>query len=473
MHYVKKAISNFGYMVKHRIKPSKDKIVLLVMFTFIIMLLNKTESYSQPKYYWNENYGARSNLLGGQVIGSVENITAIYYNPGFLGLVKDAELIVGARMFEYIDYKVEFDELPATDLSSSKFTPSPGFIGGSFAIDSVKTHKFFYSILVREDMDYTFNSNIVNTGSNSPNGLINSNNILYYSDIRETWLGLAWAFSPIEKLGIGVTTFAAIRDDDQREETIITTIDDSGDVKINQYFLQNSYYNVRLLWKLGIYFREKNFTLGINLTTPSLNLFGTGESYLNIALSSGQVRDGLLITNYQEDLKSTYKNSYSIGAGGSYSFGKSKIHVSFEYFNKVDNYDLISQDPFVSQTSGDTVMYSYNNQLSPVINFGIGYQFSLTEKWTFYGSLFIDQNANATKTQFDKLLINMPLYHLTSGLSFTIAKVDITMGLEMAYGNKSFSTQLLGGEMENMQSQFTGNTRFIKVKGIFSAGIQF
>jgi hypothetical protein len=414
---------------------------ITIFLASIAVLSNLNELFALPKYYWNENYGARSNLLGGQVIGSVDNITAVYYNPGFLGLVKDAELIIGARIYEYNDYSVEFNGLPTKNLSSSKFTPSPGFIGGSFSIDSVRTHKFFYSVLVREDMDFTFNSNIVNTGY----GLIKSNNLLYDSDIRETWLGLAWAFSPVEKLGVGVTTFTAIRDEDHRDETVINTIDDTGNVKITHSILKNSYYNVRLLWKLGIYFREKNFTLGMNITTPSINLFGSGDSYLNIALSTARYRDGLLVTNYQEGLRSAYKNSYSIGAGGSYSFGRSKIHVSFEYFNKVNNYDIISQDPFVSQTSGDTIKYYYKSHLVPVINFGVGYELYISDKWSFYGSLYIDKNANATKTEFNKLIVNMPLYHLTTGLSFSIAKLDFTAGFELAYGRKDFPTRLLAG----------------------------
>jgi len=441
--------------------------------TIVFSILLEQNIFSQPKYYWNENYGTRSNLLVGQVIGSVDNITAVYYNPGFLGLVEDAQLIIGAKVFEYNEYKIKFDDKRVSEFSSGQFSPSPGFIGGSFSIDSSRIHKFFYSVLVRELQEFTFNSNIVNNDANSEFGSASSTNILYNSDLSETWLGLSWAFSPIDNLGIGVSTFFAIRNDDERDETIFNTIDNSGNVKINQYLFQNSYYNVRALFKLGLYWRDKNFTLGLNLTTPSLNLFGSGESYFNIALSSNHDREGILISNYQEDLESIYKNSYSIGAGASYIIGPSKIHISFEYFNNVQNYDILAPKAFQSQSFPDSLEYSWNNGLSSVINFGIGYELYITDKWSIYGSLFLERNANEEESEFNSIVFNMPIYHATTGLSITIGRVDLTAGLECVYGAQDFSTKLLGGELSELNQDFTGSVKFIKVKGIFSASIDF
>ena len=123
----------------------------------IILILLSCKLYSQGTHYWNQNYGTRSNIIGGQVIGSVEDITAVYYNPGYLGLVTNPELIIGAHVYEYNDYQIKMENFRNLDLSSNKFATSPSFIGGSFKIDSVSVHKFFYSVLTREYKKSTFN----------------------------------------------------------------------------------------------------------------------------------------------------------------------------------------------------------------------------------------------------------------------------------------------------------------------------
>ncbi len=68
------SVNNFIDISKYYLR------VTITISLFVIILPAKLQS--QGTYYWNQNYGTRSNILGGQVIGSVEDITAVYYNPG-------------------------------------------------------------------------------------------------------------------------------------------------------------------------------------------------------------------------------------------------------------------------------------------------------------------------------------------------------------------------------------------------------
>ena len=72
---------DLAYLYKNRIKR----------FLIIIICLSYSPAYGQGSYYWNQNYGTISNLLGGLVIGSVRNVSATYYNPGYLGLAEPDE----------------------------------------------------------------------------------------------------------------------------------------------------------------------------------------------------------------------------------------------------------------------------------------------------------------------------------------------------------------------------------------------
>ncbi|MGD8412871.1 MAG: hypothetical protein PVF33_01490, partial [Candidatus Latescibacterota bacterium] len=42
-------------------------------------------TYAQDTHYWNTQYGPRSMLLSGAVIGNIADMSATYYNPGALG----------------------------------------------------------------------------------------------------------------------------------------------------------------------------------------------------------------------------------------------------------------------------------------------------------------------------------------------------------------------------------------------------
>ena len=81
-----------------------------LFFNLVLIFVIDMRCYSQGVYYWSQNYGTRSNLLGGLVIGSVNDVSATYYNPGYLGLVEDPEIIIGAKIYELNNYKISFDE---------------------------------------------------------------------------------------------------------------------------------------------------------------------------------------------------------------------------------------------------------------------------------------------------------------------------------------------------------------------------
>ncbi len=60
----------------------------LVAASAVILLAGLHSARGQDTQYWNLQYGTRSTLLGGAVIGSVSDLSATYYNPGALGLYK-------------------------------------------------------------------------------------------------------------------------------------------------------------------------------------------------------------------------------------------------------------------------------------------------------------------------------------------------------------------------------------------------
>lgn len=64
---------------------------ILIAISFILLLT--TSIQGQEDNYWNIQYGTRSTLLGGTVIGSVSDLSATYYNPGAIALFRDVNFI--------------------------------------------------------------------------------------------------------------------------------------------------------------------------------------------------------------------------------------------------------------------------------------------------------------------------------------------------------------------------------------------
>ena len=56
----------------------------------LAMLVCLQASRAQDTQYWNIQYGTRSTLLGGAVIGSVADLSATYYNPQHSGSAERA-----------------------------------------------------------------------------------------------------------------------------------------------------------------------------------------------------------------------------------------------------------------------------------------------------------------------------------------------------------------------------------------------
>jgi len=79
----------------------------LIFILFLISILFPNISFSQTTHYWNIQYGTRSTLLGGAVIGSVSDLSATYYNPGAVALFEDTKFILSAEAYQFDNYTVK------------------------------------------------------------------------------------------------------------------------------------------------------------------------------------------------------------------------------------------------------------------------------------------------------------------------------------------------------------------------------
>lgn len=77
---------------------SAAQFAMVVLFLFVAVVPG--DSLAQDTNYWSNQYGPRSMLLGGAVIGSVTDMSATYYNPGALGYIENPELLLSANTYQ-------------------------------------------------------------------------------------------------------------------------------------------------------------------------------------------------------------------------------------------------------------------------------------------------------------------------------------------------------------------------------------
>jgi hypothetical protein len=95
---------------------------VLISATVVTALLLATpgESAGQDANYWTLHYGPRSSLLGGAVIGSVDDVSGTYYNPGALGLAENLAFAVSADVFEFSVITLEDGGGEGVDLGTAR-----------------------------------------------------------------------------------------------------------------------------------------------------------------------------------------------------------------------------------------------------------------------------------------------------------------------------------------------------------------
>jgi hypothetical protein len=148
-------------------------------------------------------------------------------------------------------------------------------------------------------------------------------------------------------------------------------------------------------------------------------------------------------SNYQDDVKSEYKSSWAVGFGGGYRFGDLNLHLSSEWYQAVDPYYVVDTESFVAQGSGEVVTNDLTNEAKSVTNFGIGLEYSITEKVLVAGSFVTDFSARVPNTETNMASANTwNVYHISAGTSFPVGKSEITLGLSYSFGSDDFKNEI-------------------------------
>lgn len=420
---------------------------------------------AQSSNYWSRNFNEESSLVSGAVVGGGAGPSAIYYNPAGIAEIEVSKLSINASLFSYDNFTAENAWGDELDFVSTRFTVVPRFM--SFMYKPKKSPNWSLEFAYLNNENYQL-ENVTSVDESIdvlkylPGEERYNVYARYGNSYRDDWLGAGGSYKLIPNLYLGTSMFLSIRSLDysylvdieagqpRDGENETGTPFFTAKYKEQEYLKFNNY---RVLWKFGLMYKIKNISLGLNITTPSANLFADTKRVMRKRSQSNITHPetldpvpNYLVSDYAElkDVSVNFKSPLSVSAGLTWENpSKTKtIYTTVEYFAAIDPYKMAEgEENFESDyTPGDGSTYNewltYVWGAKSVFNVALGYRWIVKEDIMVLTGFRTDFNyrkeydyapfeANRTLKgfQFDR-------YHLTGGVAAKVLGQDLMAGLQ-------------------------------------------
>src|SRR6478736_10223299 len=124
------------------------------VFGLVTVFINALHVFGQDSHYWTQQYGTKSMLLSGSVIGGVEDLGAVYYNPARLSVTSGTAFLLSANVYELNTIKIDDIFGSSKNASTTSFRGVPTLAAGTFKIKKLPKHFFAYAFITRQNSDY-------------------------------------------------------------------------------------------------------------------------------------------------------------------------------------------------------------------------------------------------------------------------------------------------------------------------------
>jgi hypothetical protein len=448
--------------------------------------------FSQGGHYWTEQYGTRSILMSGSVIGGVEDLGTVYYNPGRLALIENRAFLLSATLYQLEKLRILDAVDEGKDLTKKSFGGVPGLAAGTFSFPFLPKHHFSYAVLRRQRSDFNFFVRTEKEGiiveQISGNQLF-TGRLQVGSKYNEEWMLLSWSYPIRDNFSIGISNIYANMSSTKSIDMQLQLLYEDN-ARVGQ-MSRNRRVGVNqdgLLWKIGLAWKISGADLGLTLTTPKINLRGKGNFIYEDFLSGlpDSVGTGHFKSSLQDGLNAVHKSPFSLGAGATIKlFRKHLLHLSAEWFGSVPAYTMLEAEPFTGQSSGEKIFFSLMDQAESVINYGAGIEYKLIDEISFYASYSSDYSYVPSDikyfTSFDDEAYNSTfradINHAGAGLVLKFKRADISLGSTYAWAREVIPRPVdfpdEGSETEIFVSDETAELLWSRWRFIFSFSVPF
>ena len=274
-----------------------------VLGSGLLIALLPCVASGQDAQYWTNDYGNRARLLGGAMVGSASDLSAVYYNPGRLALLESPEAFLTGYVFNYDHLKLQSSIANGPEgegITSSRFDAVAALIAGELRLGFLGDSHLAYSFMNRHNFDIRLTDEVILEEPDLDPSLeleLISGSVGYETKLSEYWAGVTWAKPLGSGFGLGISTFVSVRSQRSRGSVDLQELNDDNEATAYSQLRDYNYDSWRVLPKIGLGWEGDPWSLGLTLTAPGVKLWGSGDETLNETLV-GQTEgpDGTLPT---------------------------------------------------------------------------------------------------------------------------------------------------------------------------------
>jgi hypothetical protein len=408
----------------------------LPTFTALLALAWTASASAQDAHYWTYGYGPVGQLTEGTLVGGVEDLSAVYYNPGALALIEEPRFVIGLTSVELATIDIPEAAGEGLDVDQLVFDIVPSMVAGHVGENRGQADHFAFAFLARHDSDWDLAYNRVDVSGSSPDasaGFGRSRQRLI-----EHWVGGSWSHRLADRLAIGVSPFFAYRAQRSRRSLALEQLTAAAS-SVAFVARESEYNHLRLLAKAAIAWRPGRWELGANVTVPGVKLWSTGKSVFN-ATSVGVTPTPVLSASVQKGLSAEYHAPWSVAAGATWRRPRGAIHTTVEWFSHVPEYDILDPEPAPVAGSSETVPLTYRGEAESVLCYGVGLEQRLGDRLQLYAGLAHNESAYvAARDSFAA----WDLTDVTGGFTFDVRRARIALGVGYAWGSKELAQPIV------------------------------
>ena len=422
-----------------------------------VLLLNllffQVFTFAQDNHYQSQQFGARTTLLGGAVVGGLEDNSSMYYNPGALAFAETNNLTVhtNAHSVEYINFK---NGLGFNVRSFSlRYIPLPQEISAIVTSDPNKKLKIGYIILNKSNNNNDFSQRHSYYADLNPDyageeyyvGQLDLQNI-----ITERWAGVCASFKFSENLSFGFTPFGSYRT--QRYlYNLYSILSSSPSSTVNALAYQRYYDAMRLnvislFIKAGVHYRTRNWRYGLTFTTPSIRIWGDARIVRNISFF-GLERPDAVFDDRQWYVPGHFRQAANLAVGAINVTNYYRLCYSATFHFPVNEYRMADTEfrdvgyPS-TQSTGTIDFLGFRNKARAVLNLAFGFEYKLTDNIKAHSSIRTDFSNQRRRNPISVVNLAAPrlanpssnLYHISGGFSFKRKQSVFTAGVTYSFG---------------------------------------
>lgn len=448
----------------------------LYTFFIFILVLHTGKLGAQTNRYWSVNFDQESFLLSGAVVGGGTSLGSIYYNPASIAFQDNTRVSLNSSIFSFQWYVFKNGLGNDLDVRFNNITVLPPYV--SFLVKGKNNDRFSAELAVftKEEEDLYVQEGFQDFGDFIP--ALDGDEVRdifynYSQRFNNLWIGAGVGYQLNDRISIGLSNFILAKSNRYNNNIEIDLFAPRDSLTINgnpsRYFassLQSRQVtqstNFQLRWKFGITYKIDRGSVGLTVTTPSVNVIKSANSSirvntLNVLNADGEIQDDIFIKDQGEKLKSDFRDPFSVALGLTYLFPQRKweVYLTAEFFAGIPIYKSVEGKPnqnigrpsTIATIGTDDILTQYRGAV-PLINFALGVKHSLRNSNFLIFGARTDFSMLRGLDYGDIPSVNIPIqsnydvFHLTSGYQFVFLRLKWVLGLEFSLGRRSEDFQL-------------------------------